>query len=180
MIAVKLMELSLEYYSDDESTWALSGEEEIEKIRNFRHAAPESINMELETLSKKEKSIVKLSTDIIINNQPFREIINMYKNDAKEKGLTLAIFGHVKGNHVHVNILPRTYNEYLEGKNLIQKWLLYANKKGNTLFFEHGIGKIKKDLFKSCSKQSLLKEIEKKKNFYDPNNILNKGTVIDV
>lgn len=180
VIAEQLMELSMENNGDDESTWALSGEEEIEKMRSFRHAAPEAINIELEALAQKEKGIVKLSTDIIVHNRSFGEVISMFKNDAKEKGLPAAIFGHVKGNHVHVNILPQTYDEYLEGKSLIEKWFLQANQEGNKLFFEHGIGKIKKDLFKAFTKESLVMEMKTKKNEYDPNHILNKGTVIDL
>jgi len=147
-IAEKLMELATVHGSDEEASWALAGEDELEKIRAFRHAAPESINMALRKATLLDHRITKLSTDIMINETYFGQIVTMYQNDAIEQGLEFAIFGHIAGNHVQVNLLPKNYQEYTKGKNLIEKWVTNTTKLGGIFFREQGVGKIKKDLFK--------------------------------
>jgi len=178
-IAGKLMNLASKHGSDEESTWALSGEVEIEKIRAFRHAAPESINIVLEKAQQLDSRIMKLSTDIIIENKCFGEMVTMYQNDAMDKNINIAIFGHVDGNHVHVNILPKNYEEYVIGKKLIEKWTINMSNKGANIFSEHGIGKIKKDLFQKVTDVEVLKNIRSIKRTLDTSNILNPGNMLD-
>lgn len=178
-IAEKLMELAMENGSDEESTWALSGEAEIEKMRAFRHAAPESINIAIEKAKQVDNRIMKLSTDITIKEKVFSEIINMYQKDAMDKNIEIAIFGHVAGNHVHVNILPKNYEEYVIGKKLIEKWIIYYSKEKGIIFSEHGVGKIKKKLFLLATDEEVLRNLRDIKKTLDPQNLLNPGNVFD-
>lgn len=179
-IAEKLMELAIEYGSDEESSWALSGKHEIEKLRVFRHAASESINIKLEKARQLDQRIMKLSTDIKIQEKSFSEVINSYQKDAKDKGIEIAIFGHVAGSHVHVNILPMNYEEYVIGKKLIEKWVINNYKEGGIVFSEHGVGKIKKDLFQLITDLDVLTNIRNIKKTLDPNNVLNPGNMFDL
>ncbi|HWR45869.1 FAD-binding oxidoreductase [Sporomusa sp.] len=178
-IAEKLMELSGKCGCDEEFTWALSGVEEIEKMRAFRHAAPESINMALEQARRSDPRIMKLSTDITMPNQSFGKVLTMYQHDARENGAEIAIFGHVAGNHVHVNFLPKNYEEYVVGKKLIEKWTIQAAREGGIVFSEHGVGKIKKELFKLVTDHEVLSHIHKVKKAMDPKNVLNPGNRFD-
>ena len=84
-IALRLMELAAQYGCGDESTWALSGRDEIEKLRALRHAAPESINIALEQYSRADSRITKLSTDIALPGKQFGEAIAAYQQDARGK-----------------------------------------------------------------------------------------------
>lgn len=178
-IAEKLMELAAEYHSEEETTWALCGEVEIEKMRAFRHAAPESINIALERAKQKDGRILKLSTDITLQEKSFSEIVTKYQQDAKDRNLEIAIFGHVSGNHVHVNVLPENYEEYVKGKKLMEKWVMAAAEAGGTLFSEHGVGKLKKELFQQATAQEVLKSMRHIKRRLDPKGILNPGNMFD-
>jgi len=178
-IAEKLMRLAIDHGSDEESSWALIGKNEIEKIRAFRHAAPESINIALERAKLLDNRIMKLSTDIIINEKSFGEIIAMYQKDLMDKGIKFAIFGHVKGNHVHVNILPENYKEYVMGKKIIEKWVINTYMEGGIVFGEHGVGKIKKELFRMVTKSEALRNIHNIKKTLDPNSSFNPGNMFD-
>lgn len=178
-IAEKLMELATKHGSDVESSWALTGEGEIEKIRVFRHAAPESINIALQKANQLDPRILKLSTDIIINERFFDEIVTMYQKDAMDKGIAFAIFGHVAGNHVHVNILPKDYEEYVIGKKLIEKWVINISKEGGIIFSEHGVGKIKKDLYQQITEGEVLRNMRNIKKTLDPNSSLNPNNMFD-
>lgn len=178
-IAEKLMELSEKQNCDEESTWALSGEYEIKKLRSFRHAAPESINISLEKSKQLDNRIMKLSTDITIIGKNFGDIVTMYRMDAADKDIKIAIFGHIANNHVHVNILPKNYEEYVIGKNLVEKWAKNVSSEDSIIFSEHGIGKVKKQLFKHVTNIKILDNIKKIKKTLDSNNIFNPGNMMD-
>ena len=45
MLAESLMESAMEYGSDPDRAWALSGDTEVEKLHAFRHAAAETANL---------------------------------------------------------------------------------------------------------------------------------------
>jgi len=179
IIAEKLMELAIKYDSDDNSTWALSGKEEVDKMRTFRHGAPESINIALERAKQLENRIMKLSTDIAIKEKNFGEIVKMYQKDAMDKGIKIAIYGHAIDNHLHVNILPKNYEQYIIGKKLIEKWVIYASNEGGIVFSEHGVGKVKKDLFKLVTAEEVLSNMRSIKNTLDSDNLLNPGNMFD-
>lgn len=178
-IAEKMMQLSAEHGCDDQSTWALSGENEIEKLKGFRHAAPESVNIRLEEARRSDSRITKLSTDITVSDKSFGDTVVAYRKDAENAGVDVAIFGHVAGSHVHVNILPRNHEDYLIGKMLIAKWTLDASDNGGLIFTEHGVGKIKKDLFQSVTRPEILEKFRCMKSAMDPEYILNRGNMFD-
>ncbi|SMD11722.1 FAD-binding oxidoreductase [Sporomusa malonica] len=178
-IAERLMELAGKCGCDEEFTWALSGAQDIEKMRAYRHAAPESINIALEKARRLDPKITKLSTDITMSKQNFGDLLTLYQQDAKDCGVEFAIFGHVAGNHVHVNFLPKNYEEYLAGKKLIEKWTICSAWDGGVVFSEHGVGKLKKELFQLVTDHKVLSHIRKIKNAMDPTNVLNAGNWFD-
>ncbi|GAA0182595.1 FAD-binding oxidoreductase [Clostridium sediminicola] len=177
-IAEELMELAMEFGSDADKAWAVSGESEMDKVRAFRHAAPESINVVVDKTKRLDGRITKLGTDITIENKSFSEILQMYREDAKKEDLEIAVFGHVAGNHVHVNIIPQNYEQFKRGEKLIQNWALKAAEQNGKVISEHGVGKIKKDLFKLVAKEDFLKEFKSLKEQLDPNNFWNRGNSI--
>lgn len=178
-IAEQMIILADEWNSDSENAWAISGENEMEKIRTFRHAAPEAVNNIIDQAHQKDKRIIKLGTDMRIDGEPFAKIMKMYKNDIKEKKLKAAIFGHVGGSHVHVNILPDNFEEYLCGKAMFEKWAVEISEKGGSATAEHGVGKLKKDLFRLTASKETLENIYRLKKQLDPDGVWNPGNVLD-
>ena len=56
------------------------------------------------------------------------------------------IFGHIGDNHVHVNILPRSMDDYERGRALYHTWAEQIVAWGGSVSAEHGIGKLKVSL----------------------------------
>ena len=136
----------MESGSDPGCVWATSGETEVEKMKAFRHAAAETTNLFIEEMRLKEKRITKLGTDMSLANQDFITVLHMYREGLREKGLYGCIFGHIGDNHLHVNILPKDYEEYERGVTLIRTWAEQTKSKGGQIICEHGIGKLKKKI----------------------------------
>ncbi|WP_461207848.1 FAD-binding oxidoreductase [Clostridium sp. DL1XJH146] len=177
-IAEILMEKAMECGSDPDRAWAVSGEIEMDKVRAFRHAGPESINVTVEKYKRLDERITKLGTDMTIENKPVSEIIKKYREDAEKENLQIAIFGHIGGSHIHANIIPKNYEEYKKGKDLIKKWAIEAKHENAKIFSEHGVGKIKKELLKLVAKEDYINEAKKLKNQLDPSAMWNKGNRI--
>lgn len=177
-LAGVLMEMAIDANSDPDKAWAVSGDMEIEKMHSFRHAAAETTNLYIEELRRNDKRITKLGTDMSVENSNFYNITNQYRSDAREHGLECCIFGHGYNNHVHVNLFPKTYEEYLIGIRLIRKWAKEVQSLGGKIACEHGIGKLKKELLSDFIPEDYISICDALKKEFDPKNIFNQGNII--
>ncbi len=178
-IAEILMELAEMHNSNADKAWAVSGDIEIEKMRAFRHAAAESTNLLIEKTRQEEPSITKLSTDMCIESESFKTIVTKYEEDLKKEGLKACIFGHIYGNHLHVNILPQNDKEYKKGHALIEKWAKETALKKGKIVTEHGVGKLKKNIFLKTASREIINKILVLKNRYDPTRMWNPDNMIE-
>ena len=166
-----LLDAAAECGGDPDDTWAFCGETEIERLRLFRHAAPESINHIIDKIRQSEPRIFKLGTDMSLQNCPLSELIEFYREGLRQYGLQGAIFGHGASGHLHVNILPEDYRQFVAGQELIQMWAKAIQDKGGAVITEHSIGKIKKNLFQSLSLPRRMERIYQIKPGLDPDGL---------
>ncbi|MCF7953342.1 MAG: FAD-binding oxidoreductase [Spirochaetales bacterium] len=184
-IAEELLEISVSCGSDPDKAWAVSGETEIDKMRSFRHAVPESINLLMEKRRKRVPGLLKQGSDMSFPQMGFKELLNLYEKDLQdqqemqESGLQWTIFGHIRENHLHINFLPETQEQYDLGNELITSWAERCRKVSGAVIYEHGMGKIRKPLFVNTADRPVLEEMRQRKQKYDPAGLLNKGNSID-
>lgn len=176
-LAEELMELAAEYDSDPDAAWALSGEAEVEKLRAFRHAAAESVNLCVEANRKGEGSLTKLGTDYAYPGKPFSEVLAGYRKKPEEAGVEAVIFGHVGASHLHVNLLPKTREQYETGRQILREWAKECQNAGGSLLGEHGIGKLKREILKDLLPEEKLLEYRRLKEACDPDFLLNPGNI---
>lgn len=174
-----LMEKADEFGSDIDGSWAVSGDVEMEKVRALRHAVPESINIRIEQLRKCNSNILKLGTDMELPNASLSSLIEMYRQDLHRLGLNGVIFGHVTNGHFHVNVLPENEIQYSQGKQLILKWGKQVAGKGGRTTVEHGVGKLKKELFLATAAPESIKTWKLLKSQLDPVGLWNPGNRLE-
>lgn len=178
-LAEELMELAAEYESDPEEAWALSGEIEVERLRAFRHAAAESVNLCVEANRKETPILTKLAVDYKNEKSSFSELLAYYREGLAQSGLNHVIFGHIADGHLHVNLLPKTEEEYERGIGLLRSWAEELQKKGGVLVGEHGIGKLKKNILSGLLPKEKIDGYRELKKQYDPGFLLNPGDISD-
>jgi D-lactate dehydrogenase (cytochrome) len=178
-LALDLLETAALWGNDPDNTWAFSGETQIDRLRFFRHAAPESANFIIDRARQKDPRITKLGTDMALKNIPLSELIEMYQRDLKAHGLKASIFGHAADKHLHVNILPKDYQQFEKAKILLKQWAETIHEKGGSVVTEHGVGKIKKNLFQSIPLPQVQKKLCHVKQQSDPNGLWNPGNMLD-
>jgi len=161
----------------ESDTWVASTTQLMENMKLFRHAVPEAVNLLVDQRRKENPDITKLGTDMAVPDDRLEEIMDMYKSDLAQAGFDSVMFGHIGDNHIHVNIIPRTMEEYGKGKELYAKWACKVLEAGGTVSAEHGIGKLKVNFLKMMYGQEGIDGMSAVRNAFDPRNILNEGNL---
>lgn len=178
LVANSLMEMAELCGCDIDAIWALCGETEVNKMRAFRHAISETINFSIEQACINHKNITKLGTDIAFFNSNFADISNMYINLAEKYDLSFCLFGHLKNNHLHFNILPQNHDEYNKGLMLLQELIDNTTQNDVNLYCEHGIGKLKAKLLRNKLSTEKINIYHYLKETYDPNHMINQNNIL--
>jgi D-lactate dehydrogenase (cytochrome) len=163
--------------SDEDATWLACDEKEMSRLKDFRHAVPEAVNLLIDERRKQEPDITKLGTDLAVPDEHLVETLEMYREDLDEQSLEYVMFGHIGDNHVHVNILPRSMDDYRIGKTLYRGWAERVVAMGGTVSAEHGIGSLKKDFLEILVGSDGVEEMRATKKIFDPSGLLNKGNL---
>ena len=154
-----------------EDSWFAQGPKDIEKFYDFRHQLPLMINEENSRLGR-----VKMGTDMAVDNEHFRMMMQFYHDELTGSGLDFVMFGHIGDNHLHINLLPdenqmslarETYATLVEQ---ILKW-------GGTISAEHGVGKLKKEYYHKMIGKPALGELWAIKKSLDPQGRMGVGNL---
>ncbi|NLX24517.1 MAG: FAD-binding oxidoreductase [Lentisphaerae bacterium] len=159
--------------------WMAEGSQEIGALKHFRHAVPESINLLIAERKKVIPELTKLGTDMSVPDEQLENVMRMYHAGLADAGLEYVIFGHIGNNHLHVNILPRSMEEYELGKALYFNWARQVVDWGGSVSAEHGIGKLKTEFLELMLGRENLRKMEDLKHLFDPSNLLNPGNLFE-
>lgn len=175
--AMEMSETMVECGGDEDTTWLACDDREMARLKDFRHAVPESVNLRIDERRKAEPALTKLGTDLAVGDDCLEQILAIYHSDLGSAGLEYVIFGHIGDNHVHVNVLPNSLEEYEIGKKLYLSWAGKAVAMGGTISAEHGVGKLKTALFREMYGEESIREMQSLKACFDPDGILNPGNL---
>ena len=174
----RLSEVFSKCGGEEEATWAASGNTEIEKLKVFRHAAPESVNTKIDEMRRSDSRITKLGADMSAPQEYLSRTIKMYRNDLDACGLYGIIFGHVGSNHLHVDIIPEDYGQYQKGLDLLDRWAKSIVELGGVVTAENGVGKLKKKIYLDNVSGEQLRMAREIKDFFDPDGLLNPSNML--
>lgn len=155
-------------------SWFTTTEEDRQKMRDFRHALPVSVNEFI--VHHKQR---KVSTDIAVPDQEFASMLKFYKKSLHDSNLQYVIFGHIGDNHVHVNILPKNEEEATKAKHLYGRFIAQGIMLGGTISAEHGIGKVKSKYLYVMYGERYLNEMAELKRAFDVKGILGRDNIFD-
>ena len=146
-IAAALMMMAASFNGDPDQTWAFSGEPEIDKMRNFLHAAAETAILHIEKVRSEDPRITKLGIDISIEGDGLKTLASRIEKTLQKENLKAGYWGHIGSGRLHIDILPGSYGEFVKGKALLETWAeRFPVALGNAIT-SYGIGKLKKSIF---------------------------------
>jgi D-lactate dehydrogenase (cytochrome) len=164
--------------ADPQAAWGALTRRDLLRLKAFRHFVPEMINQIIAHNKLKDRRIHKVGTDMAVPDGFLKRIMKFYRKNLKNHGLDSVIFGHIGNNHVHVNMIPKNYNELKRAKELYMEFARHAVSLGGTVSAEHGIGKLKKEYLRVQFPKEAIEEMKKIKQTLDPENIFNPGNVL--
>ena len=162
---------------DPDAAWFGWNAADIRRFQAFRHAVPESVNMLIDERRKTEPGITKLGTDMSVEDKDLRAVFAMYREGLAELGLQSAIWGHIGNNHVHVNILPSSMDEYRRAKELYARWAQRVTELGGAVSAEHGVGKLKANFLEIMYGPQAVSGMRALKRSLDPSGMLDPGNL---
>ncbi len=162
------------HHAEIDASWFTTSEQDLTKMREFRHALPVSVNEKV--VKNKQK---KIGTDMAVPDDKFAHFLKFYKSKLDESHLDYVIFGHIGDNHLHANILPKTDAEAEKARHLYGRFIAQAIMLGGTISAEHGIGKLKSKYLSVQFGERFLNEMAELKRAFDPHGILSRGNLFD-
>jgi D-lactate dehydrogenase (cytochrome) len=159
----------------EENSWFGISSKEKTEIELLRKSLPRKINEYIY-----RNNFRKLGTDTTVPSEKFEDFYNFCKTEVKENNLEYVAFGHVGNSHIHLNMLPKSQEEFERAKKIYEVIVNRAIEMGGTFSAEHGVGKAKKDYLIKMYGEETVKKMAQIKNVLDPNWILGRGNIFDV
>ncbi|MFC1620839.1 FAD-binding oxidoreductase [Candidatus Omnitrophota bacterium] len=166
-VAESWMELLEKHNALIEKSFFADSEQERQKLWEFRHALPETINEII-----KRNKLPKVGTDIAVPENAFSEMFAFYKEKLSSSEIESLIFGHIGENHMHVNMLPKTEAEFSKSRSIYMDFVKKAVSLGGTASAEHGIGKLKHAFLEAMYGKKNIEQMAALKKSLDPACIL--------
>ncbi len=138
----------------DDTQMAWPGERRrVEQFLAFRESAPAGVNRRVGDAKRDVDSrIEKTAADMIVPFEHFGAMLECYREGYRARGLDFAIWGHISDGNVHPNVIPRSYEDIVAGREAILAFGREVARFGGCPLAEHGVGR-------SSVKQQLLKQL---------------------
>lgn len=138
----------------DDAQMAWPGERRrVEQFLAFRESAPAGVNRRVGDAKRDvDARIEKTAADMIVPFAHFGEMLAIYRDGYRRRGLDYAIWGHISDGNVHPNIIPRSWADVVAGREAILEFGREVAARGGCPLAEHGVGR-------SSLKQSLLHQL---------------------
>lgn len=160
--------------ADIERSWFALSEQDLEKMRRFRHALPVAVNEKIVRYKQR-----KVGTDMAVPDDKFESFLNFYRQKLDQSGLEYVIFGHIGDGHLHANMIPRNDEEMTRARHLYGRFIAQSIMLGGTVSAEHGIGKLKSKYLYVMYGERYLNEMAELKRAFDPQGLLGRGNMFD-
>lgn len=138
----------------DRTELAMPGDaRRAQQMLALREAAPIGVNRRVGDAKRLvDPRIDKTAGDMVVPFDRFEEMLGIYREGYERRGLDYAIWGHISDGNVHPNVIPRSYEDVVAGREAILEFGHEVVKLGGSPLAEHGVGR-------SALKQRLLREL---------------------
>jgi len=124
-----------------------------QRLFDLREAVPSSVNaLVAAAKARSHPDIEKTAGDPVVPFDRLGESLDLYRAAFESRGLDYAIWGHVSDGNLHTNLIPKTMQDVLRGREAILEIASGAIGMGGAPLAEHGVGR-------SALKQRLLREL---------------------
>jgi len=138
--------------TDDPLVTSAGDDGGAQRLFDLREAVPASVNARIALAKQMDDRIEKTAGDLIVPFESLELALATYQRVLEERHLDYAIWGHVSDGNLHVNVIPRTVDEMMAGREALIAMARHVIEMGGSPLAEHGVGR-------SAMKQRLLREL---------------------
>jgi D-lactate dehydrogenase (cytochrome) len=137
----------------DDTEIALPGDRtRAAAFAELREAVPAGVNRRVALARQGDPAISKTAADMIVPFARFAGMMAVCRQLFAERGLDLAVWGHISDGNVHPNVIPRSSADVAKGRDAILELGAAVIEMGGCPLAEHGVGR-------SAIKQQLLRQL---------------------
>jgi D-lactate dehydrogenase (cytochrome) len=109
---------------------------------DLREAVPTAVNRRVALAQQRvDPRISKTAADMIVPFDRFAEMISVCRQLFAERDLDVAVWGHISDGNVHPNLIPRSYDDVVAGRDAIVELGKSVITMGGCPLAEHGVGR---------------------------------------
>ena len=148
----------------------------------LRESVPAGVNRRVALVHLSDPRVHKTAADMIVPFASFAAMMRDCRALAAERGLDLAVWGHISDGNVHPNVIPRDYDDVERGRELILELARRVVAMGGSPLAEHGVGRhpIKQRLLKMLYGDTGVDSMRQVKLSLDPQWKLAPGLLFDM
>lgn len=165
----------------DHTELALPGDHRrVSQFLAFREAAPIAVNRRVaEAKRQVDSRIDKTAADMIAPFDRLADMMSMYRDGYSRRGLDYAIWGHISDGNLHPNVIPRSYDDVIAGREAIREFGREVAGLGGCPLAEHGVGRspLKQALLRELYGEAAIEEMRAIKRALDPEWRLAPGVI---
>lgn len=165
----------------DDAEIALPGNQaRAAAFAELREAVPAGVNRRVALAQQQvDPGIYKTAADMIVPFDRFAEMMSTCRRAFAERGLDLAVWGHISDGNVHPNVIPRSAADVTAGQEAILALGDAVIAMGGSPLAEHGVGRnpIKQELLRRLYGTQGIAAMRALKLSLDPHGVLAPGVV---
>ena len=145
----------------------------------LREAVPAGVNRRVAQAKQSDASISKTAADMIVPFDRFADMMSVCRRLFEERGLDLAVWGHISDGNVHPNVIPLNADDVQKGRDAILQLGAAVIAMGGCPLAEHGVGRnpIKQQLLRQLYGDDGINAMRAIKLKLDPNGSLACGVI---
>ncbi|NQW03169.1 MAG: FAD-binding oxidoreductase [Acidobacteria bacterium] len=164
---------------DTEMAWP-GDQRRIDQFLAFRESAPAGVNRRVGDAKRDHDArIEKTAADMIVLFEHFGTMVAIYREGYRARGLDFAIWGHISDGNVHPNVIPRSFDDVVAGREAILEFGRAVARLGGCPLAEHGVGRssVKQALLRQLYGDEGLNQMRAIKSALDPRGVLAPGVL---
>jgi D-lactate dehydrogenase (cytochrome) len=145
----------------------------------LREAVPAGVNARVGRAKALDARIAKTAADMIVPFDHLGELLAIYDDTFRSRGLDAAVWGHISDGNLHPNVIPRSMDDVESGKAAILAFGHEVIRLGGSPLAEHGVGRnpLKQQLLLELYGSDGIDDMRAVKRSLDPDSKLAPGVL---
>jgi D-lactate dehydrogenase (cytochrome) len=142
-----------------------------QQLLALREAVPAGVNARVGRAKQQvDARIAKTAADMIVPFDRLGDLLSVYDEEFRRRGLDAAVWGHISDGNLHPNVIPRSMADVESGREAIRAFGREVIRLGGSPLAEHGVGRnaVKQQLLVDLYGRDGIEQMRAVKRAIDP------------